>query len=467
MTSNDNNIGKIWTKQEDDLLNRLYNIDKINLIEISLIHQRAPGGIISRLLKNKIINDKKEIRGYDEYLKLETISQSIVNIPKETITQSKFASTRGKTSKLNDEINDEKNDKIITINDNEYILNTNTVYEIKKVKSNIYGYYDTQTNTVKILKSNIKKIITYLNSKSDLTANILWAGTDLDIIKKHCPTFNFTNISTMLDNSAISANSNFSICIINNYITQTNIVELIKLIPLLNNNGDIIILDNKIYYSEINELIVNNNFKIMNNKPDFTNKLFFFELIKKHIIKKMNIMILDTETTGFPASKDPTELYKFNNARLIELGYIIYDSSGKKIKEYDSLVKPNNFVIANTYIHGISQQIATSTGKSILAVLNELSTDLDTIDAFVCHNISFDMNIILSEAHRAKMIDLVKKIESKEKLCTMDLGKKFMKLNKSPKLIELYKFLFNKDFIQDHRALSDCVACAACYYDMV
>ena len=46
-------------------------------------------------------------------------------------------------------------------------------------------------------------------------------------------------------------------------------------------------------------------------------------------------MILDTETTGLPASKDPTEIYKFNNARLIELGYIIYDSTGKKIKEYE------------------------------------------------------------------------------------------------------------------------------------
>ena len=49
----------------------------------------------------------------------------------------------------------------------------------------------------------------------------------------------------------------------------------------------------------------------------------------------------------------------------------------------------------------------------------------------------------------------------------MEIGKKFMKLNKSPKLIELYKFLFNKEFIQEHRALSDCVACADCYFSMI
>jgi len=439
MAVNDNkNVGKTWTKQEDELLDKLYNIDKNNLIEISLIHQRAPGGIISRLLKNKIVVDKKDIRGYDEYLKVKV----------------KTAHTHKKTSKIND-------DKIIVINDNEYLLNANIVYEIKKVKSDIYGYYDTDTNTVKILKSNLKIIITYLQSK--LTANILWAGDNLDIVKKYCPTFNFTNISDITDKSI----SDYNIFIINNYINESNILDIDKIFSLVNNNGDILIIDNKMYYPKINELIIINNLKIMNNQPDFTDKLFFFQLIKKSVIKKMNIMILDTETTGFPASRDPTEIYKFNNARLIELGYIIYDSTGKKIKEYDLLVKPNNFVIGNTRIHGISQQDAISKGQPIEQVLNELSTDLDKIDAFVCHNISFDMNIILSESHRAKMLDLVKKIESKEKLCTMEMGKKFMKLNKSPKLIELYKFLFNKDFIQEHRALSDCVACADCYFSMI
>ena len=104
--NNNKNVGKTWTKQEDELLDKLYNIDKNNLIEISLIHQRAPGGIILRLVKNKIVVDKKEIRGYDEYLKVK--------------------STHKKPSKIND-------DKIIVINDNEYLLNANIVYEIKKV----------------------------------------------------------------------------------------------------------------------------------------------------------------------------------------------------------------------------------------------------------------------------------------------------------------------------------------------
>ncbi len=78
MTSTDNiNAGKPWTKQEDELLVKLYNEDKLDVISISEIHQRAPGGIISRLVKNKIVPDKKSTRGYEQYLQLEKAKPDI------------------------------------------------------------------------------------------------------------------------------------------------------------------------------------------------------------------------------------------------------------------------------------------------------------------------------------------------------------------------------------------------------
>ena len=116
--------------------------------------------------------------------------------------------------------------------------------------------------------------------------------------------------------------------------------------------------------------------------------------IKKSEMEKKGIMVLDTETTGFPNSSDPQDWEKFNSARLIELGYIVYDSTGKKIKEYDSLVKPNNWTITNSFVHGITQDNAITNGKSISDVLADLSEDLDQVGAFVCHNINFDMYII-------------------------------------------------------------------------
>ena len=49
------NSGKPWEQQEDDQLNTLYNVDILDIMAISKIHKRTPGGIISRLFKHKYI----------------------------------------------------------------------------------------------------------------------------------------------------------------------------------------------------------------------------------------------------------------------------------------------------------------------------------------------------------------------------------------------------------------------------
>ena len=456
MTSTDiKNAGKPWTKQEDELLIQNYNINNFDILTISNIHQRAPGGIVSRLVKNKIVSDKKILRGYDAYLKLEQTK------PTEKISKNSKSYIK----------KEDDNDEIIMVDDTEYILNNRTVYDIKKIRGSIYGSFDDKTNTVRPLKSYIKRIINYLSLHSEVGINILWAGSDLELIKQYFPTLSITHITNLKSDSTLE----FNICICNNYISQLdipddNLLEIINekinyFCSLISVNSDLLLFESKNLHAEILAILIQNNLKIM-EESNISSKTCFLLGIKKPEKSNMCIMVLDTETTGFPSSRNPKEIDKFNNARLIELGYIIYDETGKKIKEYDSLVKPNNFTITNTYIHGISQSEAIAKGKSIIEVLNELSSDLDNVQCFVCHNINFDMDIILAESYRSSMFNLFSKIESKKRICTMELGKKFMKLNKRPKLVELYKFLFKKEFIQDHRALSDCVACADCYYGM-
>jgi hypothetical protein len=56
------NSRKFWTTEEDEKLDKLYNKDMLDIIEISKIHERAPGGIISRLIKNNIIDDKRSVK---------------------------------------------------------------------------------------------------------------------------------------------------------------------------------------------------------------------------------------------------------------------------------------------------------------------------------------------------------------------------------------------------------------------
>ena len=364
------------------------------------------------------------------------------------------------------------NDEIILINETEYILNNGKVYEIKKAKGQIYGYYNEDTHTVKTLNTSIRKIIEYLSEITDTISNILWLGVDLPIIQDYFPNLTFYNIDDLTNINLIE----FSICICNNYSKTSNtnnnlLCDLINnkimfISKLLGSNTNILCFESKDLFHNIISILNKNNFKIIDEELEFSNKLCYIMGIKKLEIEKKGIMVLDTETTGFPNSSDPQNWEKFNNARLIEIGYIIYDSIGNKIKEYESLIKPDNWTIKNTFVHGIDQNNAITNGKPINNIFADLLKDLDNVNAFVCHNINFDMNIILAESYRANQIDLAKKIESKKKICTMELGKKFMKINKKPKLIELYKFIFKQEFKQEHRALSDCVACADCFYNM-
>lgn len=445
MTSNDNiNAGKPWEKHEDLQLAKLYIEDKLDLISISKIHQRAPGGIISRLVKNKIVSDKRSVRGYDDYLKIDQTNEKKIIKNKE---------------KPEEKIN--QPDEIIMIENKEFFLSNNTVYEIVKTKGSIYGLYDSETCTVRELKQSIKNIITFITSNSSIQ-NVLWTGADLDLVTGYCPNVIFTHLVNASDLTK------YDLCVGNMLSNEENTINhhIGNLVPFIRDYCEIIISDNKNYFDETMKILQQNKIKVIDKNQTLTNKLFWTYSIKKPTFQPIRLMVLDTETTGFPLSRDPSNYNLFNCARLIELGYIIYDVAGTKLKEIDSLVKPNNFSIGNSHIHGITQQDAITNGKSIGQVLSELDSDLDNIDGFVCHNISFDMDIILAEAYRAKNTNLIKKIESKKRICTMEIGKKFMGLNKKPKLVNLYKFLFNEEFEQEHRALSDCVACAKCYFEM-
>jgi hypothetical protein len=59
------NIGKSWESSDDEQLIKLYNEDQKDILQIAIIFKRTPGGILSRLIKLNIIEDRKLARGYD------------------------------------------------------------------------------------------------------------------------------------------------------------------------------------------------------------------------------------------------------------------------------------------------------------------------------------------------------------------------------------------------------------------
>ena len=59
-------VGKKWTIEEEQQLLRLYNEEKLDVIQIAEKHNRLQGGICSRLKSLKVIEDYKNARGYNE-----------------------------------------------------------------------------------------------------------------------------------------------------------------------------------------------------------------------------------------------------------------------------------------------------------------------------------------------------------------------------------------------------------------
>lgn len=186
------------------------------------------------------------------------------------------------------------------------------------------------------------------------------------------------------------------------------------------------------------------------------------------------ILIFDLETTGVPIQKGFDIYYHpklfneyYNNARIIEIGYIICDNEGNNIYEFSSLIKPEDFSINNSHIHGITTISALENGEYIHNILNKLLIDIENIKLIVSHNILFDINVLLSECYRDNNQLLINNILNKKFDCTMIRGKKYMNYYKSPRLLELYKYLFKEDIIQDHRALNDVVICKKCFFELI
>jgi hypothetical protein len=132
------NASKPWSQEEEAQLNKLYNEDKLDIIEISKMHDRAPGGIISRLVRNNYIDNRMSARGYETYKNSDLYKEIVAN----------------KIYKNKQEIPDDQYKKrnptqldniLISINKSDYTELQNNVKEMK--------------NEIKELKHSIKELI--------------------------------------------------------------------------------------------------------------------------------------------------------------------------------------------------------------------------------------------------------------------------------------------------------------------
>ena len=183
-----------------------------------------------------------------------------------------------------------------------------------------------------------------------------------------------------------------------------------------------------------------------------------------------NYLFFDTETTGVPRNYKAPSSDTRNWPRLVQLAWILADEEGNRIHEGNLIVKPEGFVIPTyaTKIHGITTQKALAEGILLKDAISMFKADLDLANFVVGHNVDFDKKIVGAEMVRQGMSD---ELGRKKSYCTMLSTTNFCKIPgpygyKYPKLQELYKKLFGKEFDNAHDAMSDIEATEQCFWEL-
>lgn len=205
----------------------------------------------------------------------------------------------------------------------------------------------------------------------------------------------------------------------------------------------------------------------------------------------MNVLILDTETSGLSNSKnvkpETVHLWPF----IVQFSYIIINLETYEIvKLYDSIVKVKSYnVISEESIklHGITNEISLLKGQSKNAVLTEFCNDIENVDLIVAHNMNFDLSVVKVEMMRliseekdqnkkqqfeqnldkiSKLTNLYCTMQESIDLCKIEKENSRGKYFKFPSLLELHKKLFNKEPKNLHNSLNDILITLRCFIKM-
>ena len=185
----------------------------------------------------------------------------------------------------------------------------------------------------------------------------------------------------------------------------------------------------------------------------------------------MTILIFDTETTGLiPKNLYITETTINKFPYILQLSWIIYDSKTEETIEKDFIIKcPIDIPQESINIHGITNEMSKN-GMEFSNVFDIFLEDASKCEEIVGHNIQFDLNILEIESYRSNNDQKVEVLFNKNHYDTMLKSVDILKIsgthagkNKFPRLIEVYRHFFNKDFDNPHNALGDIRATLSIY----
>lgn len=201
----------------------------------------------------------------------------------------------------------------------------------------------------------------------------------------------------------------------------------------------------------------------------------------------MYILAYDTETTGLPDWKQPSE--SEHQPHLVDLAGILYDEAGNEVDSFETIIRPDGWEIPEevSAIHGITQERALDEGIPEDEAVAEFLELHKCAILRVAHNESFDARILRiaikrygpgdTQEARDAVADAFKAGPS---YCTCNKAKPIMRLPATPKMVkcgrgswfkppnlqEAHQHFLGEPFEGAHRARADAQACARIYFAM-
>lgn len=186
----------------------------------------------------------------------------------------------------------------------------------------------------------------------------------------------------------------------------------------------------------------------------------------------MNVLIFDTETTGLPNWKEPSD--DPSQPYVVDIAADLADENGNILASMDAIINNGIFIPDDmAAIHGITTEIAAADGIAPDQAINGFLDMVRRADLIVGHNVSFDvrmMRIMVAKVHGEKWDNPL------PTFCTMRKSTNVCKILsekprhpedwKWPKLTEAIKFFFDEEHPDAHRARPDCDGSRRIYFHL-
>lgn len=192
------------------------------------------------------------------------------------------------------------------------------------------------------------------------------------------------------------------------------------------------------------------------------------------------ICFFDTETTGLPLFKSPSD--HPDQPHIVDICALLYTQDGVLVDSFEAMVRPDGWEIpaAVTAIHGITNEMALEHGIPEREAVSGFMSIMAQAGLRVAHNVSFDDRILRIGLKRFMDDATADEFKDGPKYCTCQSSKNivqcpptekmiragFGKQFKQPTVAEALLHFTGEELVGGHRARPDTEACARIYFAM-